>query len=38
MASDLHVLMKGAYIGNTNSIPYFRTRSGFPDNKYMGGQ
>ena len=37
MTSDLHVLMKGAYIGSTNSIPFFRTNSSFNNNKYMGG-
>jgi hypothetical protein len=34
--STLNVLMKGAYIGKTNSIPYFR-QSGFNINPYMGG-
>lgn len=34
---DLHALMKGAYIGSTNSIPFFRTNSGFSNNKYLGG-
>jgi hypothetical protein len=29
--------MKGAYIGSTNSIPFFRTSSGFNTNKYLGG-
>ncbi len=36
--STIHVLMKGAYIGKTNSIPYFRTNGGFSTNKYLGGQ
>jgi hypothetical protein len=36
--STLPVLMKGAYIGKINSIPYFRTNSSFKDNKYLGGQ
>jgi hypothetical protein len=36
--STLHVLMKGAYIGKTNEIPFFRTNSGFRDNIYLGGQ
>ena len=36
--STLPVLMKGAYIGKTNSIPYFRTNSNFSNNKYLGGQ
>ena len=34
---DMHVLMKGAYIGSTNSVPFFRTNSSFNTNKYMGG-
>jgi hypothetical protein len=34
---DLHVLIKGAYIGNTNGIPFFRNNSAFRDNKYLGG-
>jgi hypothetical protein len=34
---DMHVLMKGAYIGSTNSIPFFRTSSSFSTNKYLGG-
>jgi hypothetical protein len=29
--------MKGAYIGKTNDIPYFRAGSNFSTNKYMGG-
>ena len=33
----LHVLMKGAYIGKINSVPYFNVRTGFNNNKYMGG-
>ncbi len=35
--TTLNVLMKGAYIGKTNDIPYFRARSNFSTNKYMGG-
>ena len=35
--TTLNVLMKGAYIGKTNSIPYFRSGSNFSNNKYMGG-
>jgi hypothetical protein len=35
--STLNVLMKGAYIGKTNSIPYFRQNSNFSNNPYMGG-
>ena len=34
---DMYPLMKGAYIGATSSIPYFRLNSGFKVNKYMGG-
>ena len=34
---DMHVLMKGAYIGSTNSVPFFRTNSSVNDNKYLGG-
>ncbi len=37
--TDMHVLMKGAYIGKTNSIPYFRSRTNnnFNNNVYLGG-
>jgi len=37
--TDMHVLMKGAYIGKTNSIPYFRssTFNSFTNNLYLGG-
>lgn len=35
--TTLNVLMKGAYIGKTNDIPYFRAGSNFSTNKYMGG-
>jgi len=35
--TTLNVLMKGAYIGKTNDIPYFRSGSNFNNNKYMGG-
>ena len=37
--STMHVLMKGAYIGLVDSIPYFRSRvyNSFTTNKYMGG-
>lgn len=35
--TTLNVLMKGAYIGKTNDIPYFRAGSNFNNNKYMGG-
>jgi len=35
--STLHVLMKGAYIGKTASIPFFRQNSSFNSNKYLGG-
>ena len=36
-STSMHVLMKGAYIGKTNTIPYFRTNSSFSNNKYLGG-
>lgn len=35
--STMHVLMKGAYIGKTESIPFFRQNSSFNNNKYLGG-
>lgn len=35
--TTMDVLMKGAYIGKTNSIPCFRSNSNFSNNKYMGG-
>ena len=35
--TTFNVLMKGAYIGKTNSIPYFRQNSSFNSNKYLGG-
>ena len=35
--TTLNVLIKGAYIGKTNEIPYFRAGSNFSTNKYMGG-
>ena len=35
--STLHVLMKGAYVGKTASIPFFRQNSSFNKNKYLGG-
>jgi hypothetical protein len=34
---DMYPLMKGAYIGSTNNIPFFRTGDSFTTNKYMGG-
>ena len=34
---DMYPLMKGAYIGVTSSIPYFRLGLGFKANKYLGG-
>lgn len=34
---DMYVLMKGAYIGKTTSIPYFRENSNHSNNKYLGG-
>ena len=38
--STMHVLMKGAYIGKIDAIPYFRSRTNnsLTNNKYMGGQ
>ncbi len=33
----LNVLMKGAYIGKINSVPFFGTSSSFSTNKYLGG-
>jgi hypothetical protein len=33
----MYPLMKGAYIGSTNSIPFFRTGDSFTTNKYLGG-
>lgn len=38
--STMHVLMKGAYIGKIDTIPYFRSRTNnsLTNNKYMGGQ
>ncbi|MEI7515717.1 MAG: hypothetical protein WCK81_10015 [Betaproteobacteria bacterium] len=37
--STMHVLMKGAYIGKIDTIPYFRSRTvnSLTTNKYMGG-
>jgi hypothetical protein len=35
--TTMNVLMKGAYIGKTNDIPFFRSGSNFNNNKYMGG-
>jgi hypothetical protein len=37
--STLHILMKGAYIGKIDTVPYFRSRSvnSLNSNKYMGG-
>ena len=35
--NDMYPLMKGAYVGSTNSIPFFRTGDSFTTNKYMGG-
>ena len=34
---DMYPLMKGAYIGSTNSIPFFRTGDSYTTNKYLGG-
>jgi len=37
--TEMHVLMKGAYIGKTNNIPYFRSRTNnnINNNVYFGG-
>lgn len=37
--STMHVLMKGAYIGKIDTVPYFRSRTvnSLNSNKYMGG-
>ena len=37
--STLHILMKGAYIGKIDTVPYFRSRTNnvLNSNKYMGG-
>jgi hypothetical protein len=37
--STMHVLMKGAYIGIIDTVPYFRSRTynSLTNNKYMGG-
>ena len=37
--STLHILMKGAYIGKIDTVPYFRSRTvnSLNSNKYMGG-
>jgi hypothetical protein len=36
--TTMHVLMKGAYIGNVTSIPFFRQNSEWSNNKYLGGK
>ena len=36
-AFTLRVLLKGAWSGNINSIPYFLQQSTFSSNKYLGG-
>jgi hypothetical protein len=36
-AFTLRVLLKGAWSGNINSIPYFLQQSTFSNNKYLGG-
>ena len=35
--TTFNVLMKGAYIGKTNSIPYFRQNTSFNSNVFLGG-
>ena len=34
---DMYPLMKGAYVGSTNTIPFFRTGDSYTTNKYLGG-
>ena len=35
---DMYPLMKGAYVGSTNTIPFFRTGDSYKTNKYLGGK
>jgi hypothetical protein len=35
--ATMYVLMKGAYIGNVTTVPYFRAKNTFNTNKYLGG-
>jgi len=35
--TTLNVLMKGAFKGSINNVPYFFQRSSFSTNKYLGG-
>ncbi len=35
--TTIYPLMKGAYVGKTTEIPFFRAKSAFNDNKYLGG-
>jgi hypothetical protein len=35
--TTMYVLMKGAYIGKVTSVPYFRAKTTFDTNKYLGG-
>jgi hypothetical protein len=35
--TTMYVLMKGAYIGKVTSVPYFRAKTTFSTNKYLGG-
>lgn len=35
--TTIYPLMKGAYVGKTTLIPFFRAKSAFNTNKYMGG-
>ena len=37
VTTTLHALMKGAYIGKTNSIPYFRSGASASSNQYLWG-
>jgi len=35
--TTMYVLMKGAYIGKVTTVPYFRAKTTFGTNKYLGG-
>ncbi|NDH51975.1 MAG: hypothetical protein EBY24_08290 [Betaproteobacteria bacterium] len=37
ITTSMDVLMKGAYVGKTNDIPFFRANDGFNTNPYKGG-
>ncbi len=36
--TPVNVLLKGAWAGNINSVPYFGYRPDFKNNKYLGGK